>query len=45
MQTDKQEIWFNADYDYPYYFAFCGSMTRELTELYIKHEANLQLYE
>jgi len=35
----------DADYDYPYYFAFYGSMTRELTELYIKHGANLRLYE
>lgn len=35
----------DADYDYPYYFAFYGSMTRELTELYIKHGAKLMLYE
>ena len=28
-------------WDYPYYFAFYGSMTRELTDLYIKHGANL----
>ncbi len=35
----------DADYDYPYYFAFYGSMTRELTKLYIKHGANLMLYE
>ena len=34
----------DKDYDYPYYFAFYGSMTRELTELYIKHGANLMLY-
>ncbi|MES0372599.1 MAG: ankyrin repeat domain-containing protein [Mariprofundaceae bacterium] len=34
----------DADYDYPYYFAFYGSMTRELTKLYIKHGANLMLY-
>ena len=31
----------DADYDYPYYFAFYGSMTRELTKLYIKHGAHL----
>ncbi len=35
----------DADYDYPYYFAFYGSMTRELTKLYIKHGANLMLYD
>ena len=35
----------DADYDYPYYFAFYGSMTRELTELYIKHGAKLMLYD
>ncbi|MCF7821519.1 MAG: ankyrin repeat domain-containing protein [Mariprofundaceae bacterium] len=35
----------DADYDYPYYFAFYGSMTRELTELYIKYGANLMLYD
>lgn len=35
----------DKDYDYPYYFAFYGSMTRELTELYIKHGANLMLYQ
>ena len=34
----------DADYDYPYYFAFYGSMTRELMKLYIKHGANLMLY-
>jgi len=34
----------DKDQDYPYYFAFYGSMTRELTELYIKHGANLMLY-
>jgi len=34
----------DADWDYPYYFAFYGSMTRELTELYIKHGAHLMLY-
>lgn len=28
----------------PYYFAFYGAMSRELTELYIKHGANLMLY-
>lgn len=32
----------DADWDYPYYFAFYGSMTRELTELYIKHGARLK---
>ena len=32
----------DADWDYPYYFAFYGSMTRELTELYIKHGAHLK---
>ena len=36
-KTDK-------DYNYPYYYAFYGSMTRELTELYIKHGANLMTY-
>ena len=35
----------DADHDYPYYFAFYGSMTRELTKLYIKHGANLMLYD
>ena len=35
----------DADYDYPYYFAFYGAMTRELAELYIQHGANLQFYE
>lgn len=30
------------DWDYPYYFAFYGSMVRELTELYIKHGAHLR---
>jgi len=34
----------DKDWDYPYYFAFYGSMIRELTELYIKHGANLMLY-
>ncbi len=34
----------DADYDYPYYFAFYGSMTRELAELYIKHGAKLQFH-
>ncbi|MDX8398040.1 MAG: ankyrin repeat domain-containing protein [Mariprofundaceae bacterium] len=34
----------DKDYDYPYYFAFYGSMSRELTELYIKHGANLVLH-
>ena len=34
----------DKDYDYPYYFAFYGSMPRELTELYIKHGANLMLF-
>ncbi len=32
----------DSDWDYPYYFAFYGSMTRELTELYIKHGAHLK---
>ena len=31
----------DKDYDYPYYFAFYGSMTKELTDLYIKHGAEL----
>ena len=31
----------DADWDYPYYFAFYGSMTRELTQLYIKYGAHL----
>jgi len=35
----------DADYDYPYYFAFYGSMTRELTKLYIRYGANLMLYD
>ncbi len=35
----------DKDWDYPYYFAFYGSMTRELTELYIKHGANLMLFD
>ncbi|MDQ6998880.1 MAG: ankyrin repeat domain-containing protein [Mariprofundus sp.] len=35
----------DKDYDYPYYFAFYGSMPRELTELYIKHGANLMLFD
>ena len=34
----------DKDYDYPYYFAFYGSMPREMAELYIKHGANLQLF-
>ena len=34
----------DRDWTYPYYFAFYGSMTRELTELYIKHGAKLMLY-
>ncbi len=34
----------DKDWNFPYYFAFYGSMTRELTELYIKHGANLMLY-
>jgi len=32
----------DADWDYPYYFAFYGSMTPELTRLYIKHGAHLK---
>jgi len=35
----------DKDWDYPYYFAFYGSMVRELTELYIKYGANLVLHE
>jgi len=31
----------DADWDFPYYFAFYGSMTRELIDLYIKHGAHL----
>jgi ankyrin repeat protein len=31
----------DKDYDYPYYFAFYGSMSKELTDLYIKHGAEL----
>ncbi len=31
----------DKDYDFPYYFAFYGSMTKELTDLYIKHGAHL----
>jgi ankyrin repeat protein len=31
----------DSDWDFPYYFAFYGSMTRELTNLYIKHGAHL----
>ena len=31
----------NKDYNYPYYFAFYGAMTPEITALYIKHGANL----
>ena len=31
----------DKDYDYPYYFAFYGSMTQELSDLYIKHGARL----
>jgi len=34
----------DKDYNYPYYYAFYGSMPRELTELYIKHGANLMLF-
>jgi len=34
----------DKDWNYPYYFAFYGAMTRELTELYIKHGANLMLF-
>jgi len=33
----------DKDWDYPYYFAFYGSMTRELTMLYIKHGATLKI--
>jgi len=35
----------DADYDYPYYYAFYGSMPREIAELYIKHGANLMLFD
>jgi len=31
----------DKDYDYPYYFAFYGSMSKELSDLYIKHGAKL----
>jgi len=31
----------DKDYSYPYYFAFYGSMSKELTDLYIKHGAKL----
>ena len=31
----------DKDYDYPYYFAFYGSMTQELSDLYIKYGAKL----
>ncbi|MDX8381941.1 MAG: ankyrin repeat domain-containing protein [Ghiorsea sp.] len=31
----------NKDYNYPYYYAFYGSMSKDLTCLYIKHGANL----
>jgi len=31
----------NKDYNYPYYYAFYGSMSEDLTRLYIKHGANL----
>ena len=34
----------DKDYNYPYYFAFYGSMPRELTELYIKHGAKLMIF-
>lgn len=35
----------DADYDYPYYYAFYGSMPRDIAELYIKHGANLMLFD
>lgn len=35
----------DADYDYPYYYAFYGSMPREIAELYIRHGANLMLFD
>ena len=35
----------DADYDYPYYYAFYGSMPREIAKLYIKHGANLMLFD
>lgn len=31
----------DKDYDYPYYFAFYGSMSQELSDLYIQHGAKL----
>jgi len=31
----------DKDWDFPYYFSFYGSMTTELTKLYIKHGAHL----
>jgi len=34
----------DKDWTFPYYFAFYGSMTRELTDLYIKHGANLMRF-
>jgi len=43
------EAWANPnitdkDWTYLYYFAFYGSMSRELTELYIKYGAKLMIY-
>jgi len=35
----------DKDWDFPYYFAFYGSMTQELTQLYIKHGAHLKFVE
>ncbi|MDQ6963100.1 MAG: ankyrin repeat domain-containing protein [Mariprofundaceae bacterium] len=35
----------NKDWNYPYYFAFYGAMTPEITRLYIKHGAELMYIE
>jgi len=35
----------DKDWDYPYYFAFYGSMVPELTKLYIKYGAHLVFHE
>lgn len=34
----------DKDWTYPYYFAFYGSMSRELAELYIRHGAKLMIF-
>jgi len=31
----------DSDWNYPYYYAFYGSMSRELIDLYIRHGARL----